>query len=113
MVIEVPGAMAAIVSDRVGDAIDFAHDPRTIGDLDVQLIGAQIGQAVEGLAWTSTKWGMRDPSVVVEATRHILIASLVSREYTLALFLGARSNLARALSTFRNNRARLATLLAI
>jgi hypothetical protein len=42
-----------------------------------------------------------------------LIASLVSREYTLALFLGARSNLARALSTFRNNRARLATLLAI
>jgi predicted regulator of Ras-like GTPase activity (Roadblock/LC7/MglB family) len=111
LVATIPGARGAVLSDSQGDAIDFAHHPADISELDVQLLGAQIGQAMLRLSGGSARHHLHDPAVLVEGTEANLVASAIAGTYILALLLDRRANLAVALSAFVRTRARIARLL--
>lgn len=106
-----PGAVAAVLSDEQGDAIDFAHDPEEISDLDVQLLGAQIGQSVLRLHLSARRHRLQAPCLLVEARTSRFVAGAVADDYILALLLDRGANVARALEAFDRVRVRLAMLL--
>jgi len=111
LVVRTPGAIASILSDDVGDAIDFAHDPAELPALDVQLVGAQIGQSLLRLHRAARRHRLTDPLVLLETRGQGLVASGVAETYVLALLLGPRANLARAMITFSIARRRIHDLL--
>jgi hypothetical protein len=120
LVREVPGALGAVLSDDVGDAIDFAHDPAVISDLDVQLVGAQIGQSVLELGRSFLTRGaparhrrIDEPLVLLEARDQAFVAAPVADRFVLAMLLDHRANFARALRSADHCRARLRVLLGV
>lgn len=100
MVETTPGAVAAVLSDEQGDAIDFAHDPNEISDLDVQLLGAQIGQTVLALEKVYRRHRLDEPALLVESAHHGLLACSLRGHYILAMLLDRRSNVAAAFTAF-------------
>ena len=107
----VPGATAAVLSDDEGEAIDFAHRPDEVEALDVQLLGAQIGQAMLRTETTGERHDLRAPLVLVEAAVGAFVATTIHHEYILALLLRRRANVARALEVLAAGRSRLGPLL--
>lgn len=100
MLTQTPGSRAAVLSDETGCAIDFAHDPHDIAELDVQLLAAQIGQSVLKLDHTWRNRNDEPASVLLEGRRQSLIAGAVGNTYVVALLLGERANVGRALGAF-------------
>ena len=96
LVLAAPGAVAAVLSDEEGDAIDFVHDPRVISELDVQLVGAQIGQAIIRRD-ESARRHVGGGALLVEAEHQAFAACAVAERYVLALVLERHANFARAL----------------
>lgn len=111
MLREIPGGIAGVLNDEQGDAIDFAHDRALIAEIDVQLFGAQIGQAVLRTSASGRLHGMPAPLVVVEAELAKLISCAVGRSYTVTLMLDASANVAAALRVLDVGRASMAKLL--
>lgn len=111
LVTQVPGALAAVLSDRMGDPIDFAHDPGRISALDVQLVGAQLCLPLLRLHHTAEARRLRRPAVVVEARKNALVAAIVAEEYVLAFVLTRPANLALAMIAFASSRETLDGLL--
>jgi hypothetical protein len=111
MVETTPGAIAAVLSDDQGDAIDFAHDPAEISDVDVQLLGAQIGQTVLALERTYLRHRLGRSALLLESDQHGLLTCALHEHYVLALLLERRSNVAAAFTAFEMARHRLAGLL--
>ena len=111
MVETTPGAIAAVLSDEQGDAIDFAHDPAEIEDVDVQLLGAQIGQTVLALEKIYRRHQLDRPALLVESDQHGLLACSLRDHYILALLLERKSNVGAAFAAFGKARARLDALL--
>lgn len=112
MVRGTPGAVAGVVSDDEGDAIDYAHDPASIDGLDVQLLGAQLGPPLFRLQRTADAHDMTDAVLLFETQTHNLVASPVGSAFVVALLLDRRANLGRALSSFAVGRNTLRALLA-
>jgi hypothetical protein len=111
MVLAIPGALAAVLSDDDGDAIDFVHDPRVISELDVQLVGAQIGQCILRLDASARRRRISGPALLVEAERQAFAASAVAERFVVALILDRHANFARALDVLLDARGVLVPLL--
>ncbi len=111
MVERTPGAVAGVVSDDEGDAIDFAHDPSCIDAIDVELLGAQLGLPLQRLHATADARGLCEPLLMIETRSHNLVAGPVGGGFVVALLLERRANLGRALSAFTLGRATLRGLL--
>jgi hypothetical protein len=112
LVLAVPGAVAAVLSDDDGDAIDFVHDPRVISELDVQLVGAQIGQSILRLDESARRRGISGTALLVEAEAQAFAASAVAERFVVAVVLERHANFARALDMLLDARVVLAPLLA-
>lgn len=111
LVASTPGARAAVLTDAQGDAIDFAHDP-AVEEIDVQLLGAQIGQTVLKLQESARRHLADHPAVLVEAVHGKFMAGAVAELYIVALLLDPRSNVGAAWPAFEQTRAELDQLLA-
>ena len=111
MVRATPGAVAAVLSDEDGDAIDFVHDPGQIDELDVQLFAAQTGLSVLQLEATYARHKIPNAALLVETQLRCLITSVVATSYVLAMLTERRANIGRALQRFEAGRAALANML--
>lgn len=112
MVERTPGAVAGVVSDDQGLAIDYAHVPSRIEGIDVQLLGAQLGLPLFRLNRTAAGHGITAPLVMLETETHSLVASPISNAFVVAMLLDQRANLGVALSAFVHSRDTLGALLA-
>ena len=111
LVARVPGAESAVISDQRGDAVDFAHIPTRTSALDVQLVGAQIGQTIQRLRVGTIMHGLGHPIVIVECSDAKLVAAPLDQEYLLTLALSETASLARALAEVTELRTPLRALL--
>ena len=112
LVVQVPGAAGAVLSDDRGYAIDYVRRGTGLTDLDVQLLGAQVGQALERLDLGLRPRGLRAPVVVLESPRRALLATSVDGTYAMALLILFPGNFALALQRFEDGRRDMARLLA-
>lgn len=97
---DVPGAMGAVLVDDDGYAIDYVHDPATMAELDVQLLGAQVGQIVARTQRSAEKHDLGTAVVLVEGDRASLIAAAVGLDYVLAFMLRCEPGAAEGLHHF-------------
>jgi hypothetical protein len=111
MVLAVPGATAAVLSDDEGNAIDYVHDPRVISELDIQLVGAQIGQSILRVDASARRRGISGPALLVEADQQSFAAAAVVERFVVALVLERHANFARALDLLLDARLVLGPLL--
>lgn len=110
-VMTVPGVLGVVLSDDRGYAIDYVFDPKRMTVLDVQLIGAQLGQPMQQLMEVAGRRGMGDVVVVTESPQRRLVCSTIAQEYILAAMLEHEANLALAMRRFDTILVRLRTLL--
>ncbi len=109
----VAGARGAVLLDREGHAIDFAHDGEAITDLDLQIAGAQVSiELLETTAFADRR-GMGTPAVLVEGRTGCIMAAVVepTDAVQLVLVLWRRANLGLAWRHFDHAQGRLAALL--
>lgn len=108
-----PGAIGAVLCDGEGDAIDFAHRPAQITELDIQIAGAQVGQAIERIKGNAMLFGLgRFPRCLVECAGGMLIAAPVGSEYIFCAVLSRRANVGKAMQSFEVTQQALIGLLA-
>ena len=107
----VPGALGAVLSDDRGYAIDFVRDHDRISEIDLQIAGAQLGQALQRLATSVDKLGWRAPFVMLETPQRALLAGPLWEGFALAYLLQTPANVALALKRFGVGRDRIADLL--
>ncbi len=108
---DVPGAMGAVLVDDDGYAIDYVHDPGVLAELDVQLLGAQVGQIVTLIQRSAEKRDLGTAVVVVEGERASIIASSVGIVYVLAFMMHRDANVAQGLHHFEAVRSTVEHLL--
>jgi hypothetical protein len=111
LVARTPGAIGAVLSDNRDETIDTARRPERISELDVRIVGAQIGQAMGRLDRSAEVLGMRSVRVVIETEQANLCAVVLLREYLLTLLLDRQANLARAMRGFDETVDRLIVML--
>jgi predicted regulator of Ras-like GTPase activity (Roadblock/LC7/MglB family) len=109
----VPGAYGAVFSDRDGYAIDFAHDPNAIEEIDMQLTGAQCGLALLATAASAKKRRLGRCDIMFESTGGSVLGTVVDDVdgLVLVMLLRARAHLGLALRNFEAARDQLAALL--
>ena len=108
---DVPGSMGAVLVDDDGYAIDYVHDPSVLEELDVQLLGAQLGQIVTRAQKSAEKHDLGTAIVVVESERASLIAATVGIVYVLAFMLRRDASVAQGLHHFQAVRSTVEHLL--
>lgn len=112
-VASVPGVVGVVLSDDVGYAIDYVHDPTALSDLDVQIVGAQLGQPLSRLLQTArSSAAMTNAVVLAEGHDRTVLCAAVAGDYVMAALLDNPANLALALQRFESTRTALAALLA-
>jgi hypothetical protein len=111
LVEDTPGAWGAVLSDGRGEAIDFAHRESEISELDLQIAGAQVGQAMTRLQRTATIFGLGQADVVLQGSRATLCTSQLYSEYLVTLLLDHDCNIARAAQSFSRMRSVLREML--
>lgn len=109
---DVPGAMGAVLVDDDGYAIDYVHDPEALAAIDVQLVGAQIGQTVMRTSKSAAKLDVGTPLVLVEGHTGSLMAGPVGEHYVLAFIMRRPANVARAFDHFEAVRSTVEHLLS-
>jgi predicted regulator of Ras-like GTPase activity (Roadblock/LC7/MglB family) len=107
----VPGSMGAVLVDEDGYAIDYVHDPATLAELDVQLLGAQLGQIVALTTRSAAKLDLGTPVVLLEGDRANLIVGPVGIIYVLAFMLRCETDMMQALHHFEAVRSTVEHLL--
>ncbi len=110
-VMTVPGVLGVVLSDDGGYAIDYVLNDRRISAIDVQIIGAQLGQPLHALGITAARHGLHAPITVLESEDRRLMAGVVAGEYIVAAMLAREANLALAMRRFEAACARLVSLL--
>jgi predicted regulator of Ras-like GTPase activity (Roadblock/LC7/MglB family) len=108
---DVPGSMGAVLVDDDGYAIDYVHDPMMLEELDVQLLGAQLGQIVARTQTTAAKLDLGTMVLVVEGTRGSLIVAPVGIVYVLAFMLRGQASMDDGLRGFEAVRSTVEQLL--
>lgn len=97
---QLPHARGAVLSDGYGEPIDAAHRIDLISEIDIQIAGAQIGQALARVRTGSTIFGLGAPTVITECDDGMIIARPLLDEYLLTLVSGGSASLSRALRAF-------------
>jgi predicted regulator of Ras-like GTPase activity (Roadblock/LC7/MglB family) len=108
---DVGGSMGAVLVDEDGFAIDYVFDPDALQDLDVQLMGAQLGQIVARTQRSAAKHDLGTPVVLLEGQHANLIAGPVGGIYVLAFMLHHHANVAQGLQHFEAVRSTVEHLL--
>jgi predicted regulator of Ras-like GTPase activity (Roadblock/LC7/MglB family) len=108
---DVPGSMGAVLVDDDGYAIDYVHDPGRLAEIDVQLLGAQVGQVVARLQRSASKHDLGTAAVVLEGTRANLIAGAVGVDYVLAFLMTRSASVPQGLHHFEAVRSTIEHLL--
>ena len=80
-----PAARGAVLSDREGDAIDFAYDPSRVGELEVQILGAQLDRAAARMAAWCAAQGRGACEILIEASHGRMCCAHVDAAYVLAV----------------------------
>lgn len=117
LVAAVPGARGAVFSDRDGHPVDFALDPARLDALELQIVGAQLGQALARTHDTAVRHLIGSTSVgaavLVEGSIGALLGAVVDPDdrSVVVLVLGPHAAIGRALVHFDRARAAIATLL--
>lgn len=109
---DVPGAAGAVLSDDRGYTIDYVRRSEGLTDLDVQLLGAQIGQTLERLHTGLFARDFGAPVLVLESRRRALLAASLVGTYVMALLVVRPANIALALRRFEDCREDMTRLLA-
>lgn len=112
MMEKTPGAIGAVLADGRGEPIDFAHDTGQINALEIQIVGAQLGQSIARLRRTALVFGLGHPTVLLNATAGNLLTTPVHAEYLLTVVLARSANIARAMQGFRRLSDELREMLA-
>lgn len=110
-VMTVPGVLGVVLADDGGYAIDYVTNDRRLSTIDVQLVGAQLGQPLKRLADTADRHGLASPILVLESETRRLMATTVADDYIMAAMLAGEVNLALAMRRFDAARTRLRTML--
>ncbi|MBL4684165.1 MAG: hypothetical protein JKY37_06225 [Nannocystaceae bacterium] len=110
-IMTVPGVLGVVLADDAGYAIDYVTHDRRLSTIDVQLVGAQLGQPLKLLADSADRHGLHAPIVVLEGEAHRLMATTVADEYIMAAMMAGEVNLALAMRRFDAARTRLRTML--
>lgn len=108
---DVPGSMGAVLADEDGYAIDYVHDPEALAELDVQLLGAQLGQIVASTTRSAAKLDLGTPVVLLEGDRANLIVGPVGIIYVLAFMLRCEADMMQGLHHFEAVRSTVEHLL--
>lgn len=83
-----PAVHGGVLSDGEGDAIDYAFDPARTGELDVQILGAQLELAAARMtAWTAAR-ALGSCEILIEASHGRLCCGFVDGSYVLAVVAG-------------------------
>lgn len=106
----VPGSMGAVLVDDDGYPIDYVFDDEVVDELDVQLMGAQLGQIVALTQRSAAKHDLGTPVVLLEG-RTNLIAGPVGLDYVLAFMMQHEANVAQGLHHFEAVRSTVEHLL--
>lgn len=91
----VPGSIGAVITDDVGDTVDFAYHREQVSLLDVELAGAQVSHAIERLRGISVIFGLGDPAILLEGVNAGLIVQVIDASCNLAIMLAPTANLAQ------------------
>lgn len=113
LIMRVPGAYGVVLSDRDGYAIDFAHDPDAIEELEMQIAGAQCGLALLATAASAKHRRLGRCEVMLETTGGSVLGTIVDEGdgLVLVMLLRARAHLGLALRSVEAARVELAALL--
>lgn len=107
-----PRAKGGVLTDALGDPIDFAYRPSRIASIDIQLFGAQLTQLLHALGQSSARLGMPMQMLMVEAWGGTLLTTQLQDEFLLALLLAPKANLEQAMQHFEALTQALLPLLA-
>ncbi len=107
----VPGALGAVLSDERGYAVDFVRHPDRVSEIDLQIVGAQLGQPLQRVATSADKGGWRAPIVMIEGPNRLVLAGPLWEGFALAFLLQMPANVALALKRFGAGRDQIADLL--
>ncbi|RMG94808.1 MAG: roadblock/LC7 domain-containing protein [Deltaproteobacteria bacterium] len=96
-----PGAIGAVLSDEDGNAVDFAHLPDRVSELDIQIFGAQLCFATR----TYSRWSLRNgmgprPLLLVECTRRIVLCQMPADGFFASGLLERPAGLGHALAAW-------------
>lgn len=108
---DVPGSMGAVLVDDDGYAIDYVHDPRVLAEIDVQLLGAQLGQIVARTQRGAEKHDLGTAVILLESAHTSVIAAPVGLVYVLAFMLRGEASVAEGLYHFEAVRSTVEHLL--
>lgn len=111
LLVAIPEACGAVLSDGVDDTIDTAHRPAEISALDICIAGAQFGQPMTRINITAIIFGFGRPQVVIEAPGKILISKVLWQEYLLTAVLRPHADVTRAMRVFDDTAERVLALL--
>lgn len=106
----VPGSMGAVLVDDDGYPIDYVYDAGLIEEIEVQLMGAQLGQIVTLTQRSAAKHDLGTPVVLLEG-RTNLIAGPVGLDYVLAFMMQHEANVAQGMLHFEAVRSTVEHLL--
>lgn len=107
-----PLAKGGVLTDALGDPIDFAYRPRRIASIDIQLCGAQLTQVLHQLSQSSQTLGMPMQFLMIEAWGGTLITTQLEQEFLLLLLMAPKANLDQAMQRFQSLSKALLPLLA-
>lgn len=97
LVDSVPGAYSAVLSDEVGETVDYVFHQGTISALDLQLYAAQLASVLNSLE-AHPYFGGR--TIVLEAERSCLVTRAIDQTLRITLIAQPVCNLAAAFEAF-------------
>lgn len=109
---DLKGARGAVLVDDDGYAIDYVYDPDRMTELDIQLIGAQVGQSVHRMQTSAAKLDLGTPVALLENDVGVLVLGPTGVHYVLAFMLDPDADTSRLLGYFEAVRSTLDHLLA-
>ncbi len=109
---DVPGSLGAVLVDDDGYAIDYVYDPEVMDAIDVQLVGAQVGQIVLRLLGSASKLDVGTPIALLEGDVRNLMAGPVGEHYVLAFVLHRDTDVTQAFAHFEAVRSTVEHLLS-
>ncbi|MCA9651742.1 MAG: hypothetical protein H6712_08045 [Myxococcales bacterium] len=108
---DIKGARGAVLVDDDGYAIDYVYDPERMTELDVQLIGAQVGQTVHRMQASAAKLDLGTPLALLEGPSGLLVLGPAGMHYVLAFLLDEGVDSVRLLAHFEAVRSTIEHLL--
>ncbi len=70
-----PDTRGAIVTDAEGDPVDFAHRPRDVSALDLQIAGAQVEQTTTHVQAWCARHGLGSCEILIEASHGLILSA--------------------------------------